>query len=226
METGKGFGSPQRNSAISRAVGDPISRRKFIAMTGGSAALTAFLTACGGDGSTTTSTTSAATTSGTERFGKGDIGILNYALTLEYLETAFYKDAVGRHLFKGENLETMRRFGAEEAEHVAALTAAVKKLGGKPAPIPRTEFPITNEKSALNLASELENLGAAAYLGQLPNIESSDVLETALAIHSVEGRHASATKKLIGESITTYGAIEPPLEPETVLKLIEPYVVG
>ena len=63
----------------------------------------------------------------------GDIDILNYALTLEYLETAFYADVVRSGLFKGSDLETIRKFGREEAEHVQALTQAVKSLGGKPA---------------------------------------------------------------------------------------------
>ena len=57
---------------------------------------------------------------------QGDIGILNYALTLEYLETAFYADVVKSGLFKGEELQAIEKFGKEESEHVAALTAAVK----------------------------------------------------------------------------------------------------
>ncbi len=103
---------------------------------------------------------------GTEKFGKGDVGILNYALTLEYLETAFYADVVKSGLFKGSDLATIRKFGQEEAEHVTALTGFVKQLGGKPAPKPKTEFPLKNAKSVLELAATVENLGAAAYLGQ------------------------------------------------------------
>ena len=71
---------------------DPVSRRKFLAVGGGSTALAAFLAACGDDSGTTTTTStmgSSGGTSETAEFGKGDIGILNYALTLEYLETAF-----------------------------------------------------------------------------------------------------------------------------------------
>src|SRR4051794_3558659 len=93
-------------SAVSRLANDPVSRRKFMALTGGSAALTAFLAACGDDSGTTTTTASQSGSgpSETAQFGKGDVGILNYALTLEYLETAFYADVVESGLFKGSDL--------------------------------------------------------------------------------------------------------------------------
>jgi rubrerythrin len=162
----------------------------------------------------------------TAEFGKGDVGILNYALTLEYLETAFYADVVKSGLFKGAELETIRQFGREEAEHVQALTAAVKSLGGKPAPEPKTEFPLKSAKSVLELAGTVENLGAAAYLGQAANIESPEVLASALAIHSVEGRHAATLNTLLGEPVTPDGAFAVPADVKTVLKSVEPFIVG
>lgn len=208
---------------------DPVSRRKFVAVGGGSTALAAFLAACGGDSGTTTTTMTDAMSGGgaseTAQFGKGDIGILNYALTLEYLETAFYADVIKSGLFKGADLETIRKFGREEAEHVEALTAAVKQLGGKPAPEPKAEFPLKSAKSVLELAGTVENLGAAAYLGQAPNIKSPEVLASALAIHSVEGRHAAVLNTLLGESITPDGAFAKPADVKTVLKSVEPFLV-
>jgi rubrerythrin len=220
-------GAPVAQSAVARAVKDPVSRRKFMALTGGSAAAAAFLAACGSDSDTTTSSTATAGgDSETEQFGKGDIGILNYALTLEYLETAFYADVVKSGLFKGADLETIRKFGAEEAEHVSALSAAVKQMGGKPAPQPKTEFPLQNAKSVLELASTVENLGAAAYLGQATNIKSPEVLASALAIHSVEGRHAAALNTLLGKPITPDGAFAKPATAKTVLKSVEPFIVS
>ncbi len=213
--------------AISRLTKDPVSRRRFIALSGGSAAAAAFLAACGSSGSTTTTaTTSMAGGGETAQFGKGDIGILNYALTLEYLETAFYKDVVKSGLFKGAELETIRKFGSEEAQHVAALTAAVKQMGGTPAPEPKTEFPLKSARSVLELASTVENLGAAAYLGQAGNIKSPEVLASALAIHSVEGRHASALNTLLGKPITPDGAFAKPASAKEVLKSVEPFIVG
>ncbi|HWO83806.1 MAG TPA: ferritin-like domain-containing protein [Solirubrobacterales bacterium] len=206
---------------------DPVSRRKFLAVGGGSTALAAFLAACGDDSGTTTTTSTMGSNGASEtaQFGKGDVGILNYALTLEYLETAFYADVVKSGLFKGADLETIRKFGAEEAEHVEALTAAVKQLGGKPAPEPKAEFPLKSAKSVLELAATVENLGAAAYLGQAANIQSPEVLASALAIHSVEGRHAATLNTLLGESITPDGAFAKPADVKTVLKSVEPFLV-
>lgn len=206
----------------------PQSRRRFLAVGGGSAGLAAFLAACGDDSGTTMTTDSMGSGGGSEtaQFGKGDVGILNYALTLEYLETAFYADVVKSGLFKGAELETIRKFGQEEAEHVQALTQAVKQLGGKPAPEPKAEFPLESAKSVLELAGTVENLGAAAYLGQAANIQSPEVLASALAIHSVEGRHAAVLNTLLGESITPDGAFAKPADVKTVLKSVEPFIVG
>jgi rubrerythrin len=212
---------------------DPVSRRKFIAVGGGTS-MAAFLAACGGgsSSSTTGSTTQESEPTGngkeseTEQFGKGDIGILNYALTLEYLEAAFYKDVAKSGLFKGEELAVLKVFGAEEQQHVEALHGTVQKLGGKPAPEPKSEFPLENAKSVAELAGTVENLGAAAYLGQAGNIESPEVLAAALSIHSVEARHAATLNTLLGLSITPDGAFGKPADVKTVLKSVEPFIVG
>jgi rubrerythrin len=216
-------------TALERVTSDPVSRRKLLAVSGGSTALAAFLAACGSDSNSNSTTTTMAGSggkTGTEQFGKGDVGILNYALTLEYLETAFYEDVVKSGLFKGSDLETIRKFGSEEAEHVAALTGFVKQMGGKPAPKPKTEFPLKSAKSVLELAATVENLGAAAYLGQAPNIKGASVLAAALSIHSVEGRHAATLNTLLGESITPDGAFAQPAGADEVLKSVEPFIVG
>jgi rubrerythrin len=215
---------------------DPVSRRKFIAVGGGTS-LAAFLAACGGGGSSSTTTMSSTTEkesepmesggkSETEQFGKGDIGILNYALTLEYLEAAFYKDVVKSGLFKGEELAVLKKFGSEEQQHVEALSGTVKKLGGKPAPMPKAEFPLKDAKSVAELAGTVENLGAAAYLGQAANIKSPEVLAAALSIHSVEARHAATLNTLLKMSITPDGAFGKPADVKTVLMSVEPFIVG
>lgn len=212
-------------NAPSRVAKDPVSRRKFIALGGGTAAA-AFLVACGSDDGSTTTTAAGGDAVVEEKFGKGDAGILNYALTLEYLEAAFYADVVKSGLFKGSDLATIRKFGSEEAEHVTALTAFVKKLGAKPAPKPKTEFPLKSAKSVLELAGTVENLGAAAYLDQATKIKSPEVLAAALSIHSVEGRHAAVLNTLLGESIVPDGAFAVPAGAPEVLKSVEPFIVS
>jgi rubrerythrin len=218
-------------SAVARLVKDPVSRRKFIAVGGGTG-LAALLAACGGGGNSTTMVTneskpkSEGMKSETEQFGKGDIGILNYALTLEYLETSFYEEVTKSGLFKGEELAVLKKFGSEEAQHVSALHSTVKKLGGTPAPKPKSEFPLESAKAVAELAGTVENLGAAAYLGQAGNIESPEVLAAALSIHSVEARHAATLNTLLGMSITPNGAFGAPADVATVLKSVEPFIVG
>jgi len=221
-------------TAIEKMKASGVSRRQLMSMAGGSVALGAFLAACGSDddsSSDTSSTGSTGTTSAmgeddsTAQFGEGDLGILNYALTLEYLETAFYADVAKSGLFKGADLATIKQFGSQEADHVVALTDAIKGAGGKPAPKPKTEFPLNNATQVLKLASTVENLGAAAYLGQAPRIKSPEVLAAALSIHSVEGRHAAALNTLLGKSIVPDGPFAKPAEAGMVLNAVQPFIV-
>ena len=222
-------GAPAQ-SAIARVVKDPVSRRKFMALTGGSAALGAFLAACGSDSDRTTTTASMGASggdSGTEQFGKGDVGILNYALTLEYLETAFYADVIKSGLFKGADLATIEKFGEEETEHVAALTAAVKQLGGKPAPGTEDRIP-----------AEERQVGART--GRRPSRTSappptSARRPTSRARRSSQRRSRSTASRaatpptlntLLGKSITPDGAFAKPADADEVLKSVEPFIVG
>ena len=201
-----------------------ISRRRFFAVSGGSGAAAAFLAACGSDDETTSSATS--TTEDTaSQFGEGDLGIVNYALTLEYLETAFYNDVAKSGLFKGDDLALIKFIADTEQQHVDALTATAKQLGGKPAAVPKAEFPLDDATSVLKLAATVENLGAAAYLGQAANIESPDILAAALSIHSVEGRHAAVLNTLTGEPPTPDGAFAQGADMQTVLEAVQPFLV-
>jgi hypothetical protein len=216
---------PTPRSAARRHARDPVSRRRFLAMTGGVAAAGALLTACGGDDSTTAAGTAASPdmTAMESQFGAGDLGIVNYALTLEYLEAAFYGDVAKSGLFKGEQLALIESIGKNEEAHVAALTATAKKLG-TPAKAPKATFPLDDAKSVLDLAATVENLGAAAYLGQAGNIEDPTILAAALSIHSVEGRHAALLNILTGKQPTPDGAFAQPADMQTVLDEVQPFL--
>lgn len=73
--------------------------------------------------------------------GGGDVGIVNFALTLEYLEATFYEEAKTRAGAKGELKSLIGLLADDEKQHVEALEATVKQLGGKPVAEPKFEFP-------------------------------------------------------------------------------------
>jgi rubrerythrin len=218
-------------SAVRRIAADPHSRRKFFALTGGVGASAALLAACGEDEEGSTTSTTAEMGGGMDsedalaQFGEGDLGIVNYALTLEYLEAGFYAAVAKSGLFKGDQLALVKTIGKHEQEHVDALSAAAKDLGGKPAPEPKAEFPLESAEEVVALAATVENLGAAAYLGQAAAIESPDILAAALAIHSVEARHASVLNILNGDAPTPDGAFAQPADASTVLEEVQPFLV-
>ncbi len=221
---------PQTPSALDLIADDPHNRKKFLKMAGvGSAgALAVFLAACGDTKKKAVSTATAAATGTTTTAAdvKSDLAIVNYALTLEYLETAFYTKVAKSGLFKGSDLDTIKHLQDTEQQHVDALTATVKKLGGTPAAEPKSDFPVKDQKSVLKLAATVENLGAAAYLGQAGNIKNPDILAAALAIHSVEARHAAALNILTGQNPSPDGAFAKPADMATVLAAVKPFIVA
>jgi rubrerythrin len=209
---------------IERLVRDDVDRKRFLKAVGGAGAagFGAFVLAACGSSKTASKT---ATTSKTASMpSTGDVAILNYALTLEYLEREFYAKVIASGLFTGKTAGLVKDFGEQEATHVEALKGAVEKLGGKPAANPNGKFPIMNAEQVAQLAYTVENLGASAYLGQAPNIQSPELLATALAIHSVEARHAATLGTLIKKSLTPDGAFAKPADMQTVLAAIKPFL--
>lgn len=228
MSTAESQPGAAKSSAVRRVLHDPVSRRKFMALTGGTASLSVLVAACGDDDDETTTSTTATSTDADAlaQFGEGDLGIVNYALTLEYLEAAFYAQVIKSGLFKGQDLALIREIGKNEDEHVVALTSTAKSLGGTPAPAPTTQFDTTDAAQVLQTAADVENLGAAAYLGQAGAIQSTQVLAAALSIHTVEGRHAAALNTLTDQPITPDGAFAKPADAQTVLDSVQPFIVS
>jgi rubrerythrin len=227
----------ERPSALEELDRDPSSRKRFLSAVGGTGAVAvfgAFLAACGSSSSNSSSSSSSSTTpmasgggsSPTDMFGKGDLGIVGYALTLEYLETDFYKKAAASGMLKGKVLAVAKQFGDEEAQHVQALEGALKKAGGKLPPKPKTKFPLKDQASILKLAATVENLGASAYLGQAGRIMDKDILAAALSIHTVEARHAAILNEVTGQNITPDGAFAVPADAATVLAKVKPFIVS
>jgi hypothetical protein len=221
---------------------DDVQRKHFLKMAGkgmGSAAaatgLAAFIAACGGSSSSSSSaagTSSSAGMGGTSSTAaavastsaaSGDLAIVNYALTLEYLESQFYAKVIASGLFHGKNLSVIKSFGAEEAQHVVALKKVAMSMG-TPAQEPMGKFPIHSATQVTKLAGAVENLGAAAYLGQAGNIKSKEILAAALAIHTIEARHAATINLVLMKSPTPDGAFAKPMTMAQVLKVVSPFI--
>jgi len=208
-------------------MGSTVSRRNFIAIGGGGAAA-AFLAACGSDSDSTTTTMAGGGSGGTEaaieeEFGKGDVGILNFALTLEYLESSFYREAKRRAGASGELKSLSDLVGKDEDEHVKALKATIVELGGKPVAEPKFDFLYGNTKEFLELAQTFEDTGVSAYNGAAPMIKSKEVLGAAGSIVQIEARHAAAIR-LQNEAQPSPQAFDPTLTKPEVLKAVEPFI--
>jgi rubrerythrin len=154
---------------------------------------------------------------------KGDVKILNYALTLEYLEAAFYREANATGKLHGVAARFARVVGAHEQAHVAALKQA---LGAKAVKQPSFDFKSTTkaEGSFLKTAMTLEDTGVAAYQGQADRIKSGQVLASAGAILAVEARHAAWVRDIIGAGkapIPASDAFNKPMSMAAVLKAVQ-----
>ena len=228
------------DSALRELADDPSSRKRFLKMMGGAGAVSAFavvLAACGDDDDKAAATPAASAKVSDEDGVKGDLEILNYALTLEFLEARFYAQVIESGIVKDPKVGSIaKKFGLSEQEHVDALKATITKLGGTPVKAPATKFEETIDKgleAVLNAAADVENLGAAAYLGQAGNIKNKEVLAAALAIHSVEARHAAALNQLLGRGFggkgglsgtLPDGAFAKPMDMDSVLKAVKPFL--
>ena len=156
----------------------------------------------------------------------GDLGILNFALTLEYLESYFYTTVAKTAGLTGEAKKLATLIAGHEAAHVAALSAAIKGAGGTPVTSPKFGFPASTktQKGFLAFASVLENTGVSAYNGQGPNLMSKAILSTAGQIVQVEARHAAAINYMIGLSPTPDGGFDKALTKAAVLKAVTPLI--
>ncbi|MDQ3138740.1 MAG: ferritin-like domain-containing protein [Gemmatimonadota bacterium] len=139
------------------------------------------------------------------------VDVLNFALTLEYLEDEFYRTGLAAAVaatLSAPELTTIQQVSKHETAHVQFLTAAIPAFGGTPVTKPTFDFTaggafadvFSNRVTFLALAQTFEDTGVRAYKGQAGNVASNDgVLTAALQIHSVEARHASQIRRLRGQ---------------------------
>ncbi len=142
------------------------------------------------------------------------VEILNYALTLEYLEAEFYQTAVSRFAVigvpAGAAQAAITTISNHETAHVAFLKSAITSSGGTPVAKPTFDFSggngtmagpfatvFTNYNMFLAVAQTFEDTGVRAYKGRAAELVGGGALLTAaLNIHSVEARHASHIRQM------------------------------
>jgi hypothetical protein len=154
-------------------------------------------------------------------FGPGDIGILNYALTLEYLERAFYNEATAKGKIKDAKLHAfLKTVTRDERAHVTFLK---KALGSKAVKEPKFNFmgiPSDPAKFAAT-AFVLENTGVHAYLGQAGNIKKPAYLLAAASIVTIEARHAGAIASITNAAIAPSGPFDTGFTAAKVLAAVQ-----
>jgi hypothetical protein len=153
--------------------------------------------------------------------GSGDIGILNYALTLEYLESSFYNEATSQGKITDPKLKQfLRTVTKDENAHVKFLKSA---LGSHAVKKPKFDFqgiPGDQAKFAAT-AYVLENTGVHAYLGQAANIQAAKVLLAAASIVTIEARHSGAIGLYLGKAIAPSGPFDTGLSASAVLAAVK-----
>ena len=168
-----------------------------------------------------------------------DVDILNYALTLEHLEYAFYRDGLmkfnerelegakvfdglGRYLRRSvrENLVRIRN---HEEVHVYTLESVIRSLGGKPVPEATYNFRTTAFTSVakfVSVAQFLENTGVTAYDGAIAHIEAAKLLTAGATIATVEARHASYLN-LLNRDVPFPKAFDEPVAPRAICEAVQ-----
>jgi hypothetical protein len=157
---------------------------------------------------------------------KGDVAILNYALTLEYLQSAFYNEVERIGALTGETARMARIVGGHERAHVRMLRDV---LGSRAVGRPSFDFhgATDSQEAFVRTAVAFEDLGVAAYKGQAPRIASPTYLAAALAIHANEARHAAWIRRIAG-IVPAQSAFDQPASAVHIVQVVNSthFIVG
>jgi rubrerythrin len=162
---------------------------------------------------------------------ESDVDVLNYALTLEHLEYAFYRDGIGNFTFGadpfGNSIDGyLTAIRDHEGAHVETLTQVITDLGGEPVAEATYDFGYgTDSQMFLMTAAALENTGVSAYDGAAQYLENADLLTAAGGIVSVEARHAAYLNLITGE-LPFPDAFETAKPPAEILEIAGPFITG
>jgi hypothetical protein len=156
----------------------------------------------------------------------GDVEILNFALTLEYLEAGFYATALKQvNGMSSDTRKLAEELAANEEAHVKALTTAIKGAGGRPVAMPAVDFgqAFSSEATFLKTANTFEDTGVSAYNGAAPAIRSAAILGAAGSIVQVEARHAALIRLARGKPPAPK-AFDMASEQADVLTAVKPFL--
>ena len=162
------------------------------------------------------------------------VDVLNYALTLEHLEYAFYRDGLQEFTaedftaagYSGNVYDYFGMIRDHEQEHVDTIAKVITDLGGEPVVEAEYDFGYSDLAGFVGVAQVLENTGVSAYQGAAQFlIDEDELLTAALTIHGVEARHAAYLNGLQGESPFP-DAVNPTLTPDEVLAAAGPFIVS
>lgn len=172
-------------------LGDALSRRRFIGMSGLAAGSAVLLAGCTDD-------TKHPVLNGPDESDEADVELLNGLLDLELMAVAAYK-AGAAHL-GGDALQRGKVLLEQEQEHADGLTAAIRDAGGTPNRAKSAyEFPRwRSERDVLRFAVDLENTAIAAYIDALPKLTAGDLRSTVASILTVEGEHVAVLLDALG----------------------------
>ena len=175
-----------------------------------------------------------------EERDRADLEIVRFLLGIEDVESAFWREAEARGALASVGAgDIAGEVARNEREHVTVLERWARRFGGdRPRP-PATaidEIIAAGPQEVLSAGATLENLSAAAYLGQINRIQDRNLLASMLAIHTVEGRQAAAINRLAGrgfslgtgqlEGALPDGAFAEPMEMRAVRGALRRYTEG
>ena len=151
---------------------------------------------------------------------KNDIAILNYALTLEYLEAAFYAE---RSRTPACTVRRRRSPSRSRRPRRRTSTSSSRRWPARPSKSPKFDFGAAtkSQDKFLQTAYVLENAGVQAYLGQAGNFKNPKFLLAAASILPIEARHAGAVGQLINKNISPEGSFEVGLPMAAILKAVK-----
>jgi hypothetical protein len=156
-----------------------------------------------------------------------DTTILNYALTLEHLEAAFYnehlpsKAAFEKAGYPGYVYYRYREIGGEEKQHVSFLSTALGDMAVKACTY---DFGLTGVDSFVATSQLLEGVGISAYLGAAQNITNPAYLTAAGSILTVEARHNAWIQAVPEHSDPFPTPYDTPLDFSQVYSLAAPLI--